>query len=115
EYSDLEVMPKKVGVGGTVKVSLTVKNTGEMAGDEVVQLYVCDVCSSRVTPLKELKGFTRVSLKPGESQRVNFQLHVEDLAVYQGGGRFAVERGQFRIMVGASCEDIRLEDSFEVI
>jgi beta-glucosidase len=114
EYSDLEVSPKKVGAKGRVDISVTVTNTGEKEGDEVVQLYVNDVCSSRVTPVKELKGFERVSLKPGESKRLTFMVNSEDLAVYQGEGRFAVEPGLFKIIVGASSEDVKLEDSFEV-
>ncbi len=114
EFSNLEVSPKKVGVKGRVNILVTVRNTRDRKGDEVVQLYVNDVCSSRVTAVKELKGFKRISLKPGESKRVTFTMNVEDLAVYQGNGRFAVEPGLFKVMVGASSEDIRLEDSFEV-
>jgi len=114
EYSDLEVSPRKVGVKGMVNVSVTVRNVGKREGDEVVQLYVNDVYSSRVTPVKELKGFKRISLKAGGSKRVTFAVNVEDLTVYQGHGRFAVEPGLFKVMVGASSEDIRLEDSFEV-
>nr|MDO8082139.1 glycoside hydrolase family 3 N-terminal domain-containing protein [Candidatus Freyarchaeota archaeon] len=114
EYSDLEVSPKKVGVKGRVNVSVTVKNTGEIAGDEVVQLYINDVCSSRVTPIKELKGFERLSLKPDESKRLTFVLNIEDLAVYQDKCRFAVEPGLFKVMIGASSEDIKLEDDFKV-
>ncbi len=114
EYSELEVSPKKVGVKGRVNVSVTVTNIGDMEGDEVVQLYVNDVYSSRVTPVKELKGFKRISLKPGESKRLNFTVNVEDLAVYRDKGRFIVEPGLFKVMVGASSEDIRLEDGFNV-
>ena len=115
EYSNLEVSPKKVGVKGSVNVSVTVTNAGEKEGDDVVQLYINDVYSSRVTPVKELKGFKRISLKPGEGKRITFTVNIEDLAVYQGKGRFAVEPGLFKVMVGASSEDIRLEDSFEVV
>jgi len=114
EYGDLEVSPREVGVKGKVDVSVTVRNAGEREGDEVVQLYVHDVYTSRVTPVKELKGFKRVSLKPGEDKTITFTVNVEDLAVYQGNGRFAVEPGLFQVMVGASSEDIRLEDSFKV-
>ncbi|WXG42383.1 MAG: glycoside hydrolase family 3 N-terminal domain-containing protein [Candidatus Freyarchaeum deiterrae] len=114
EYSDLEVSPKKVGVEGRVNVSVTVRNAGEKAGDEVVQLYVNDVCSSRVTPIKELKGFERLCLKPDESKRLTFTLNIEDLAVYRDKGRFAVEPGLFKVMIGASSENIKLEDDFNV-
>ncbi|MFB0561114.1 MAG: glycoside hydrolase family 3 N-terminal domain-containing protein, partial [Candidatus Lokiarchaeia archaeon] len=115
EYSDIEVSPKKVGVKGRVNVSVTITNAGENEGDDVVQLYINDLYSSRVTPVKELKGFKRISLKPGEGKRITFTVNIEDLAVYQGKGRFAVEPGLFKVMVGASSEDIRLEDSFEVV
>ena len=114
QYSNLQVSPRKIGFKGEVNVSVTVRNTGEREGDEVIQLYVNDVCSSRVTPVKELKAFKRISLKPSESKNVAFTVNVEDLAVYQGNGRFAVEPGLFKVMVGASSEDIRLKDSFEV-
>ena len=78
------------------------------------QLYVNDVCSSRVTPVKELKGFERLFLEPDESKRLTFALNIEDLAVYQDKGRFAVEPGLFKVMISASSADIRLKDDFRV-
>ena len=109
EYSNLEVSPKKVDPSGKVEVSVTVKNIGDREGDEVVQLYINDVYSSRVTPVKELKGFKRITLKPGKSRRVTFTLQIEDLGVFQDDGKFATELGTFEVLVGT------LKSSFEVI
>jgi len=109
EYSDLEASPKKVGQSGKVDVSVNVKNIGKCEGDEVVQLYVSDICSSRVTPVKELKGFRRVTLKPGSSERVEFKLLMEDLGVFQDDGKFVTEPGSFKVMID------KLETNFEVI
>jgi beta-glucosidase len=108
EYSDLSVSPMKVGPSGKVKISVSVKNAGDRAGDEVVQLYVNDVYSSRVTPVKELKGFKRITLEPGESKQVTFTLLMEDLGVFQDGGEFVTEAGAFKVMVD------KLESGFEV-
>jgi len=108
EYSDLAVSPEKVGPSGKVEVSVTVKNVGNRLGDEVVQLYVSDVYSSRVTPLRVLKGFKRVTVKPSESEKARFTLLAEDLGVFQDDGRFVTEPGTFRLMIG------KLEAAFEV-
>jgi len=108
EYSDLSVSPEKVGPSGKVEVGVNVKNIGDREGDEVIQLYICDVYSSRVTPIKELKGFRRITLKSGESRRVAFSLSMEDLGVFQDDGRFVTEPGIFRAMIN------NLETTFEV-
>ncbi|MFQ6095400.1 MAG: glycoside hydrolase family 3 C-terminal domain-containing protein, partial [Candidatus Bathyarchaeia archaeon] len=109
EYSNLEVSPKRVGPSGKVEVSVTIKNIGDREGDEVVQLYVNDVCSSRVTPVKELKGFHRITLKPSESKKVTLTLQMEDLGVFQDDGKFVTEPGTFEVLVGG------LKSRFEVI
>jgi len=108
EYSDLEILPKKVGPSGKVEISVDVKNIGDCKGDEVVQLYVNDVYSSRVTPLRELKRFRRITLEPGESKTITFALNAEELGVFQDDGRFITEPGTFQAMIND------LEDSFEV-
>ena len=100
EYSDLKVSQNKVDPSGKVEVSVTVKNVGDRAGDEIVQLYVNDVYSSRVTPSKELKAFRRITLKQGESRRVTFTLMMEDLGVLQDNGELVTEPGTFEVMVG---------------
>ncbi len=90
------------------------KNTGKMAGDEVVQLYIKDVIASLPRPVKELKGFKRVSLASGEAKTVEFTVKVENLAFYNLEMKKVVEPGMFTVMVGSSSEDIRLEGDFEV-
>jgi beta-glucosidase len=112
EYSNIRVDAR--GEEGPFEISLDVKNVGEKEGDEVVQLYVQDPVASVARPVKELKGFQRVTLKPGETRRIVFNLTADDLAFLDGNMRRIVEPGEFRIMVGASSEDIRLQTSFKV-
>lgn len=114
EYSGLRIEPPKAPAGGYVTISLKVKNTGSYEGDEVVQLYVSKEVASVARPVKELKGFRRVTLKPGEEREVTFKLPVELLAFYDRFGRLVVEPGVYRIMVGGSSEDARLKGSFTV-
>ena len=106
EYSDLAI--EKVGTTD-VAVSLKVKNVGGMAGDEVVQLYVEDCESTVVTPPKLLKGFKRISLEIGEEKEVSFKLDEKAFRLMNAKYEWVVEPGDFRIMVGASSRDIRLE------
>jgi beta-glucosidase len=112
EYSDLKI--QVLEEGGLVKVSATVRNAGEREGDEVVQLYVRDAVASVARPLKELRGFKRVHLKPGEAATVEFTLTPDDLAFLDQRMRRVVEPGTFVVMVGSSSEDIRLQGEFEV-
>jgi beta-glucosidase len=98
-----------------VRVSLKVKNAGEVAGDEVVQLYVCDEYASVPRPVKELKGYARLALQPGESRSVTFHLPVDQLAFYDENLNLVVEPGTFKVMVGSSSADIRAEGAFEVV
>jgi len=111
-YSNLKVA-KKVKAGEKVKVSLTVKNTGKVAGKEVVQLYVGDPKSSLPRPPKELKGFAKVALKPGQSETVTFTLDERSLAYYDPHMRaWVAEPGEFEVLAGASSRDIRLKAKF---
>lgn len=106
-YSGLRV-PKTAAVGKPVRVSVRVKNTGERAGKEVVQLYVRDKVSSLPRPPKELKGFAKVALRPGESKVVKFLLDERAFAFYDPyQKRWVVEPGEFEILVGSSSRDIR--------
>jgi len=102
EYSGLKVSPAKIGPGGRAEVSVTVKNTGRRAGDEVVQLYIRDLVSSVTRPVKELKDFRRISLAPGESKTVTFTLTPDKLSFLDLHMQRVVEPGQFDIMVGTS-------------
>lgn len=108
EYSDLEI--QKTGTYD-VTVSLSVANTGEMDGDEVVQVYLDDVDSSVITPLRLLKKFKRIHLKAGESKKVVFSLDYDSFKLMDIRYRWTVEPGLFHIMVGAGSGDIRLEGS----
>ena len=114
EYGDLNLSAIGAGAGESVDVSLTVRNTGERAGDEIVQLYVRDASSTVTRPVKELRGFKRVHLAPGESKTVTFALAVNQLAFYNMDMDYVVEPGTIEVMVGASSNDIRLTGSFEI-
>jgi beta-glucosidase len=114
QYSDLEISPKSTGPYGEIQTSLEIRNTGQIAGAEVVQLYINDVISSVTTPVRELKGFEKVWLNPGESKRVEFTLSFEHLFLYNQYMEREVEPGIFEVMVGSSCNDIRLEDTFTI-
>ena len=107
-YGKVQVTPKRIPAGGQVTVSLDVKNTGKRAGDEIVQLYVHQAKSSVKRPVKELRGFERVSLKPGETKTVKLTLAADQLAFYDVKTHaFVVEPGAFDVMVGGSSRDIR--------
>jgi beta-glucosidase len=113
-YRSLAITPQKAGARQTVTVSLEVENTGAIAGDEVVQLYVHDRLASVVRPVKELKAFQRISLKPGETRQVKLALDVQQLGLYDAGLRYVVEPGEFDILVGSSSEDIHLKGTLVV-
>jgi beta-glucosidase len=93
---------------------LRVKNTGKVAGEEVVQLYIRDDYASLPRPVRELKGFTRVSLDPGETKTITFHLPVDQLAYYDSEFHLQVEAGRIEVMVGSSSDDIRLRGEFEI-
>jgi beta-glucosidase len=103
----------RISANGKLTVSVEVENIGKRAGDEVVQLYIRDVVGSMTRPVKELKGFQRVSLQPGEKRRVEFVLGPEHLGFWNRDMRYVVEPGEFRVMVGANSVDV-LEATFNV-
>lgn len=107
EYSDMEINPKIITPNETATVTMKVKNTGDVAGDEVVQLYIRDVLSSVTTYEKNLAGFERVYLQPGETKEVKFQIDRKHLELLDSYMKWVVEPGDFVIMAGASSEDIR--------
>ncbi|MDD4190787.1 MAG: fibronectin type III-like domain-contianing protein, partial [Mangrovibacterium sp.] len=113
EYSNLKITPEGILPGAEVQVALDVKNTGKREGKEVVQLYIKDDVSSVTTPVKQLRGFNKIRLKPGEKQSVSFTLKPEDLMLLDRNMKWIVEPGQFNVMVGSSSDDIRLEGSFQ--
>lgn len=114
-YRDLDLVESSVGEQETLQVALTVTNTGKRTGEEIVQVYVRDVESSLPRPEKELRGFTKVLLQPGESRRVAFSLDKRAFAHYDVTAHaWVVEAGQFEILVGASSRDIRLSQTIIV-
>lgn len=115
EYSELKLSLVKIAPTGTATISVKVKNTGKVEGAEVVQLYVRDEIGSVTTPILALKGFNRISLKPGEIGTVNFQLGPEQLSLWNREMKRVVEPGEFKIMVGSSSDDIRQNASLWVV
>jgi beta-glucosidase len=103
-----------VPANGAVKISCTVTNTGNFEGDEVVQLYVSDRYASMVRPNKELAGFKRLTLKPGESCKVTFTLHASQLAFLDKKMQWIVEAGEVDVFIGASANDMAVKGSFEI-
>ena len=114
EYAELRLDKKSAQAGDEVQISVRVKNSGQAAGEEVVQLYIRDEYASLPRPVKELKGFTRVGLGAGESKMVIFSLPVNQLAYHDEDFLLQVEAGRIEVMVGGGSEDIRLTDAFEI-
>ncbi len=107
-YADLKVEPAQIGPAGKARVSVTVSNTGDRAGDEVVQLYLHDVASEQVSrPLKELKGFQRITLQPGERRTVEFTVGPEELSFLNETMAWTVEPGEFEVLVGPNSADLQ--------
>ncbi|MGI4749269.1 MAG: glycoside hydrolase family 3 C-terminal domain-containing protein [Janthinobacterium lividum] len=114
-YANLKLSSSRINVKGEITVSVDVKNTGERAGDEVVQLYVSHQNSKVVRPLKELKAFKRINLNPNETKTVQMQLNAEALQYWnQKLQRFEVEKDTVKVMVGASSADIKGEKFLSV-
>jgi beta-glucosidase len=111
-YTSFAISPprlsqKTIGIAGSVKVSVDVKNTGQRAGDETVQLYIHDKVSSVTRPVKELKGFQRVTLQPGESRTLTFTLTPHSLEMWNIDMKRVVEPGDFDVMVGPNSVDLQ--------
>jgi beta-glucosidase len=116
KYGGLKLSADKIKSDGAVNVSVDITNTGERAGDEVAQLYVHQEKSAVKVPVKELRGFQRIHLQPGETQAVHFTLPAAKLAIWDVATHgFVVEPGAFEVMVGASSADIRLRDEVAVM
>jgi beta-glucosidase len=114
EHSDLTLDKKETKPFEAVRISLKVKNTGACSGTEIVQLYVKDVHASMTRPQKELQGFLRVALQPGEEKEISFTLQPSQMAFLDEDMRWKIEKGEFEVQIGSSSEDIRLKDSFRV-
>lgn len=113
KISNLQLSAQSIAPNGKLTVSVEVQNAGKRAGDEVVQLYIRDVAASMTRPVKELKGFQRVSLQPGEKKRVEFALTAAQLGFWNREMRFVVEPGEFKVMVGPNSEEV-IETTFMV-
>lgn len=114
EYSKISLSAAKASADAGVVVSIEVKNTGKVKGDEVVQLYIRDQYSSVATPNKQLKGFERISLEPGASKTVKFTLSDQELGLYNAQLKWVVEPGKFDVMIGSSSSDIRQKEVVEI-
>jgi beta-glucosidase len=104
-FDNLKLDKAKIKRNGSVKVKVDVTNAGKVEGDEIVQLYIRDKVSSVTRPVKELKGFRRISLKPKETKTVTLEITPEQLAFHNIDMKYVVERGEFEIMVGNSSRD----------
>ncbi|RKY84837.1 beta-glucosidase, partial [candidate division KSB1 bacterium] len=115
KYSNLRITPEKITTNEKINISVDVENVGNFRGDEVVQLYLHDVVASMIRPVKELKGFKRITLDPEEKKTVNFVIKPEQLSFLDVNMNRIIEPGIFEVMIGSSSEDIRLKSSFEVV
>ena len=107
EYGKPRLSGTTMNANGTLTLTVNVKNTGKYDADEVVQLYIRDVAASISRPVKELKGFERISLKAGESRDVNFTIDVDMLKFYNSDLQFVAEPGDFEVMVGGNSRDVQ--------
>ena len=115
KLSNLKIKPNRVPLTGKISIKVDIENTGSSAGEDVVQLYINDIVASITRPVRELKGFKRIALKPGETRAVEFELPTETLGFYDKNMKFTVEPGMFKVMVGHSSKDITMEGDFEAI
>ncbi len=115
EYSNFDIESKRVPTAGEIVLKVDVKNVGDREGEEVVQLYVGREYGSVTRPVKELKGFARVHLEPGQKKTVQFKIHTDVLSYYNRRMELVVEPGVYKFMVGASSADIRFSDEVELV
>lgn len=113
-YSDLQISKAQMRATDSIQISFKLTNTGKYAGEEVAQLYLRDVVSSVVRPVKELKDFKKVGLKPGESKTIAFTINKEKLSFYDQDLKWIAEAGEFELMIGSASDDVRLKSSFEL-
>jgi beta-glucosidase len=114
KFDNLCLGRPEVEIGGQISISLDLTNTGPCRGDEVVQLYTRDPQASVTRPVKELKGFKRVSLEPGQTKTVTFTLSTYQLGFYNHEMKFVLEPGVIQVMVGSSSDDIHLTGEFSI-
>jgi beta-xylosidase len=112
EYADLALTPGEIPTDGTVEITCTVRNTGDRAGHEVVQLYLSDPVAQVVRPVRWLAGFARVPLEPGQARQVTFRLHADRTAFSGRSGARIVEPGEIRVAIGGASDQLPLQGSF---
>ena len=116
KYDDLKLSSDKIKSGGILTVTIQVQNTGKYKAVEIVQLYIRDKAASITRPVKELKAFKRISLKPNENREVTFELSEQDLAFWNVDMKYVAEPGVFNVMVGgSSADEDLLKESFELL
>jgi len=111
-YSNLKFSKKSMAKDGEITVTFDLQNTGKYAGEEVAQLYLRQLVSQPVRPVKELKGFQKVMLQPGETKTISFTINKEKLAFYNDQLQRITQPGEFSLMIGSASDDIRLQDNF---
>lgn len=114
EYSDIKLSQKKIKQGKSIIITAQITNTGAIEGEEIVQLYVHDKVASITPPVKLLKGFKRIKLKPGKSDAVSFKLHTEDLAFYNHELKLVTEPGKFLVWIAPDSEKGLMKE-FEIV
>ena len=112
-YSDIKLSSSKMAKNGSIIASVTVTNTGMIEGKEVVQLYLRDMVGSITRPVKELKGFQKINLKPGETKELNFNITEEELKFYNSDLQYVSEPGDFKVFIGSNSRDVK-ENGFEL-
>jgi beta-xylosidase len=112
EYADLALTPGEIPTDGTVDITCTVRNTGDRAGHEIVQLYLSDPVAQVVRPVRWLAGFARVPLEPGQARQVTFRLHADRTAFSGRSGARIVEPGEIRVAIGGASDQLPLQGSF---
>jgi len=113
-YNNLHFNPAKIGPSGVVEITVDIQNTSDRKGDEVVQLYLHDPVASVTRPVKELRGFKRVTLGRNEKKTVAFSLGKDDFGFLDSKLNFVVEPGTIEFLIGSSSEDIRVRGSIEI-
>lgn len=114
EYSDLQIKEPQIGLTDTLKFEIKITNTGRTMGEEVVQVYTRDFLASVTRPVKELKRFQKILLEAGETKTVKFTLATDDLMLLNERLNWITEPGEFKLMIGSSSADIRLQETFEI-
>jgi len=110
----VKLSSKTLKSNGFITASVQVTNAGSLAGKEIVQLYIRDMAGSITRPVKELKGFKKINLQPGETQTVDFRITVNDLKFYNNDLKYVAEPGAFKVFIGTNARDVK-EESFTLL